>query len=61
MAEIKTAPIDIKQFTIKPSDIGYETETALELSPTAKQAYGKTTQQKTSGTTRPPIMLHPGE
>jgi hypothetical protein len=61
MIEFKTAPIDIKQFTIKPSDIGYETEAALELSPTARQAYGKTAQQKASGNTRPPIMLHPGE
>lgn len=57
----KTSSIDIEQFTIKPSDIGYDTETAMELSPTAKQAYGKTTQQRASGNTRPPIMLHPGE
>lgn len=61
MAEFNTAPIDIKQLTIKPSDIGYETEAATELLPTARQAYGKTAQQKASGNTRPPIMLHPGE
>lgn len=61
-----TAPIDINQFTIKPSDIGYDTEAGAELSPTARAArpaHGQTAQQRTSSTTntRPPIMLHPGE
>lgn len=61
MVEYDKAPIDIKQYAIKPSDTGYETETATEMTPTARQAYGRTTQQQSSGTTRPPLMIYPGE
>ena len=61
MVEFKASPVDFKQYSIKPSDIGYETEAAAEMSPTARQAYGRTAKQQGSGNTRPPIMLYPGE
>lgn len=61
MVEFKPAQVDLKQYAIKPSDIGYETEAAVEVAPAARQAYGKTAQQQSSGNTRPPIMLYPGE
>lgn len=61
MVDLKGAPMDFKKYSIKPSDIGYETETAVEITPTARQAYGRTAQQQASGNTRPPIMIYPGE
>ena len=61
MVVFKGAPVDFKQFSIKPSDIGYETETAAEMTPTAIQAYGRTASRQPSGNTRPPIMIYPGE
>ena len=61
MAKFKTSSVDVEKFSIKPSDIGCDTEAALELSPTAKQAHGKTNQQRARETSRPPVMLYPGE
>lgn len=61
MVHYKTPPIDIKQFVLKTTDIGYDTEVATEMTPTGKQAYGKVPQQQASGNTRPPLMLYPGE
>ena len=59
---MKTPTIDVKQFTIKPCDIGYDTESATELSPTTRQAFRKASPQNAGSNvnTRPPIMLYPG-
>lgn len=61
MFESKTA-MDVKQFSIKPSDIGYETETAEEITPTLGKTDNKTmSKQSYKVNTRPPLMLYPGE
>lgn len=59
----KTNHEDIKQFVLKLTDIGYDAEAGAELSPNIRGAYGQTPRQRASSTTstRPPIMLHPGE
>jgi len=60
----KPDTVDMKKFTIKPSDIGYDTEAAQELSQPTRRAYGRTAEQRENNNTtntRPPVMLYPGE
>jgi hypothetical protein len=55
---------DVNQYSIKPQDLGFDTEVSVEMSP------GVTTKTKTTraiaaqeitGTTRPNLMIYPGE
>ena len=59
----KNETVNVKQFVIKPEDIGYDTEASAELAQASRRTYGKTSTENKSCTTstRPPIMLHPGE
>ncbi|HHW01418.1 MAG TPA: hypothetical protein GXX35_01120 [Thermoanaerobacterales bacterium] len=56
--------VDMSQYSIKPQDLGFDTEVSVEMSP------GVTTKTKTTraiaaqesmGTIRPNLMIYPGE
>ena len=63
MAQAKGTSVDMDKYVIKPSDIGYQTEVAAEMTPTAtRQTYGRmANQQQSTSSTRPPLMIYPGE
>lgn len=61
MVKSKTTSIDFGKFVIKPSDIGYKTEVAEELSPIVGQSRKKFHSRRQTADARPPIMLYPGE
>jgi len=54
---------DTNQYSIKPQDLGFDTETAVEMAPVTRTAVtGKTPAAKEmSGTSRPNLMIYPGE
>ena len=62
MAKTPAAPLDPKQFSIKPGDLGYDTETAAEVVPAVMRVAERTAiARDTHGTLRPNLNICPGE
>lgn len=54
---------DVNQYSVKPLDLGFDAEAAEEMIPKTGIASGKIikTSREFSGTSRPNLMLYPGE